>query len=85
MAKSHTLDDVNSLLYQTLDDLVNPDTDEKGDVINEVTPNKAKAIIGVANAIVNSNKLQLEAIKMVNTGSLTVFGNDTIKTKLLGE
>jgi len=81
----NTLGDLNDYLFQTLQNLTDPEEDEEGNKINEVTPEQAKAVVGISNQIVSIASLQLEAIKQVNTGNLTQFGNDTIKQNLLGK
>lgn len=83
MKTQNNLDKVNDLLYKTLDDLVNPDTNEAGEIINEVTTEKAKAITAVANTIINSSRLQLEAVKEFHTGKLTETGTHQVQQKFL--
>lgn len=84
MAKN-SLDDLNNLLYQTLENLVDPDVDNNNKPINEVSPDTAKSIVAVANTIISAKQLQLDAIKTIRNGSLDGFGNDLVKVKMLGD
>jgi hypothetical protein len=82
MAKN-TLDTLNNHLFLTLENLTNPDIDESGNVINEMTPEKAKAVVAVSNQVIQGKRLQLEALKLVSSGDLGTEQSENIKQNYL--
>ena len=69
MAKNKAVD-LNDILFQTIQNIVDPDTDESGKVINELTIEKAIAVSKVGQVMVNNMKMQVEAMKLVASGKI---------------
>lgn len=69
MAKNKATD-LNDILFQTLQNIIDPDTDVEGKVINEITVEKANAIAKVGQVMVNNMKMQVDAMKLVANGSI---------------
>lgn len=62
------LGNLNDLLMQTIQNIVDPETDNDGKIINEITTEKASAVAKVAQVIVNNAKVQVDAYRLVQKG-----------------
>lgn len=81
--------DLNDLLFETIQNIVDPDTNNEGKIINEITVEKANVVAKVGQVMVNNMKMQVDAMKLVASGQIknsqlpeTVRGNFT---KIEGE
>ena len=69
MAKNKAID-LNDVLFQTIQNIVDPEVDESGKIINEMTTDKAAAVAKVGQVMVNNMKMQVEAMKLVASGKI---------------
>lgn len=69
MSKS-TLEQLNDMLLETLQNIVDPDVDADNNVINEVSAQKALSVARVAQVIVNNAKVQVDACRLLSNGYL---------------
>ena len=69
MAKNNAVD-LNDVLFQTIQNIVDPEVDEEGKIINEITVEKAVAVAKVGQVMVNNMKMQVDAMKLVASGQL---------------
>lgn len=69
MSKS-TLEQLNDMLLETLQNIVDPDVDADNNVINEVSAQKALSVARVAQVIVNNAKVQVDAYRLLSNGYL---------------
>ena len=79
------LGNLNDILMETLQNIVDPDVDKNGKIINEITPEKARSVASISQAIISNAKVQLDAYKLVSEGRVRaqelpeVFRGDNIK------
>lgn len=62
------LSNLNDLLMMTIQNIVDPEKDNDGKIINEMTAEKASAVAKVAQVMVNSAKVQVDAFRLVQKG-----------------
>ena len=62
------LGNLNDLLMHTIQNIVDPETDTEGKILNEMTVEKASAVAKVAQVMVNNAKVQVDAFKLVQKG-----------------
>lgn len=80
MAKN-TAVDLNDVLFQTIQNLIDPEVDNNNKIINEVTVEKAGAVAKVAQVMVNNCKMQVDAMKLVASGQ---FKNNQLPANIQG-
>ena len=66
------LSDLNNILFETLQNLVNPDVDENNNPINPMDPQKANSVAKIAQVMVNNVKVQVDALKLAHKGHVRV-------------
>ncbi|WP_372744312.1 hypothetical protein [Lutibacter sp.] len=69
MAKNKAID-LNDILFQTIQNIIDPEVDNDGKIINEITVEKAEAVAKVGQVMVNNMKMQVDAMKLVASGNI---------------
>ncbi len=69
MAKNKATD-LNDILFQTIQNIIDPETDTKGNILNEITTEKANSVAKIGQVMVNNMKMQVDAMKLVASGKI---------------
>ncbi len=69
MAKNKATD-LNDILFQTIQNIIDPETDTQGNIINEISTEKANSVAKIGQVMVNNMKMQVDAMKLVANGQI---------------